>query len=202
MRRDPWREVAVLVASLLILAASAVVLRRLPGVSSTTVALAFLLVVLATATVGSLWTAIVVSGAAMLALNFFFLPPLGTFTIADPQNWIALFAFLAVAVIASHLSAAAQARTSEAIASRNEVTRLFDLTRDVLLTSETAGAIDALARHVARRFELSRIAICLPADRGWRIHQGGSEAPMAQSPLSWLACPIGPVCRWRLRCRV
>ncbi len=111
----------------------------------------------------------------MLTLNFFFLPPLGTFTIADPQNWIALFAFLVVAVIASNLSAAAQARTSEAIASRNEVTRLFDLTRDVLLTTETAGAIDALARHVARRFELPKIAICLPADNGWRIHQGGSE---------------------------
>jgi two-component system sensor histidine kinase KdpD len=147
----------------------------LPDVSPTTVSLAFLLVVLATATVGRLWAAIVVSIAAMLALNFFFLPPLGTFTIADPQNWIALFAFLVVAVIASNLSAAAQARASEAIASRNEVTRLFDLTRDVLLTTETAGAIAALARHVARRFELPKIAICLPTDQGWRIHQGGSE---------------------------
>ena len=98
----------------------------------------------------------------MLTLNFFFLPPAGAFTIADPQNWIALFAFLVVAVIASNLSAAAQERTREAIARRNEVTRLFDLTRDVLLTTETTGAIDALARHVARRFELSLIAICLP----------------------------------------
>jgi two-component system, OmpR family, sensor histidine kinase KdpD len=175
MRRVPLRDVAVLIASLSALAAAASLLRLLPGVSSTTVSLAFLLVVLATATVGRLWAAIVVSIAAMLTLNFFFLPPLGTFTIADPQNWIALFAFLVVAVIASNLSAAAQARTSEAIASRNEVTRLFDLTRDVLLTTETAGAIDALARHVARRFELPKIAICLPTDHGWRIHQGGSE---------------------------
>ena len=175
MRRVPVRDLAVLLASLLALAAAATILRRLPDVSSTTVSLAFLLVVLATATVGRLWAAILVSIAAMLILNFFFLPPLGTFTIVDPQNWIALFAFLVVAVIASNLSAAAQARASEAIASRNEVTRLFDLTRDVLLTTETAGAIDALARHVARRFELPKIAICLPTDRGWRIHQGGSE---------------------------
>jgi len=175
MRRVPLRDLAVLLASLLALAAAATLLRRLPDVSSTTVSLAFLLVVLATATVGRLWAAILVSIAAMLTLNFFFLPPLGTFTIADPQNWIALFAFLVVAVIASNLSAAAQARASEAIASRNEVTRLFDLTRDVLLTTETAGAIDALARHVARRFELPKIAICLPTERSWRIHQGGSE---------------------------
>ena len=147
----------------------------LPDVSPTTVALALLLVVLGAATLARLRIAIVVSVVAMLTLNFFFLPPVGTFTIADPQNWIALFAFLVVAVIASNLSAAAQDRAREAIARRNEVTRLFDLTRDVLLTTETASAIEALARHVARRFELSRVAICLPADHGWQIHQGGAE---------------------------
>jgi two-component system sensor histidine kinase KdpD len=173
MRRVPLRDVVVLIASLLALAAATAVLRRLPDVSATTVSLAFLLIVLGTATVGRLWVATVTSIAAMLALNFFFLPPVGRFTIDDPQNWVALFAFLVVAVIASNLSAAAQARTAEAIASRNEVTRLFDLTRDVLLTTETAGAIDALARHVARRFELATIAICLPTDHSWRIHQGG-----------------------------
>jgi two-component system, OmpR family, sensor histidine kinase KdpD len=175
MRRVPLRELAIVIASLSALTGAAAVLRLLPVVSPTTVSLAFLLVVLATATFGRLWAAIVVSIASMLALNFFFLPPVGTFTIADPQNWIALFAFLVVAVIGSNLSAAAQARAAEAIASRNEVTRLFDLTRDVLLTTETAGAIDTLARHVARRFELPKIAICLPTDHSWRIHQGGSE---------------------------
>ena len=175
MRRVPVRQLVVVIASLSALAVAGALLRQLPGVSATTVSLAFLLVVLATATVGRLWAAIVVAIAAVLALNFFFLPPVGTFTIADPQNLIALVAFLVVAVIASNLSAAAHARASEAIASRNEVTRLFDLTRDVLLTTETAGAIDALARHVARRFELPKIAICLPTEQGWRIHQGGSD---------------------------
>jgi two-component system sensor histidine kinase KdpD len=153
----------------------ALALRLLPDVSPTTAALALLLIVLATATLGRLWTATVVAVVAMLALNFFFLPPIGTFTIADPQNWVALFAFLIVAVIASNLSAAVQSRAHDAVARRNEVTRLFDLTRDVLLTTETAGGIDALARYVARRFELTGVAICLPAERGWHVHQGGSE---------------------------
>ena len=171
------REVVVLVAGLLTTAAIAAAVRRLP-VSPTTAALALLLVVLVTSTFGRLWIATVIAVAATLALNFFFLPPVGTFTIADPENWVALFAFLVTAVIASNLSAAAQARASEAVARRNEVTRLFDLTRDVLLTTETVGAIDALARHVARRFELERVAICLPSDQGWRIHQGG-EAEVA-----------------------
>jgi two-component system, OmpR family, sensor histidine kinase KdpD len=175
LRPVPTRDVIVLLGSFVAIAAVTAVLRVLPDVSPTTVALALLLVVLGTATIARLRIAIVVSVVAMLTLNFFFLPPVGTFTIADPQNWIALFAFLVVAVIASNLSAAAQDRAREAIARRNEVTRLFDLTRDVLLTTETASAIEVLARHVARRFELSKVAICLPADRGWQIHQGGAE---------------------------
>ena len=169
------RELLVFAGSLGAIAAVTVALRTLPDVSPTTAALALLLIALGAATLARLRIAIVVSLAAMLALNFFFLPPIGTFTIADPQNWIALFAFLLVAVIASNLSTAAQDRAREAIARRNEVTRLFDLTRDVLLTTETAGAIEILARHIARRFELARIAICLPADEGWRTYQGGSD---------------------------
>jgi two-component system sensor histidine kinase KdpD len=174
-RRVRARDVGVLIGGLVATAAVGVGLRLLPDVSPTTAALALLLVVLATATLGRLWIATVIALVAMLALNFFFLPPVGRFTIADPQNWVALFAFLVVAVIASNLSAAAQARAHEAIARRNEVTRLFDLTRDVLLTTETGGAIDALARHVARRFELTGVAICLPGDHGWHVHQGGGE---------------------------
>jgi two-component system sensor histidine kinase KdpD len=169
------RDIVVLLAGLAGIAVTTGVLRQLSDVNPTTVALALLMVVLGTATIGRLRVAIVTSVAAMLALNFFFLPPVGTLTIADPQNWVALFAFLVVAVIASNLSAAAQDRAREAIARRNEVTRLFDLTRDVLLTSETTGAMDALARHVARRFELSTVAICLPGESGWRIYQGGAD---------------------------
>lgn len=175
LRSLPARDIAVFIASLAATVAVTASLQTLPNISPTTVALALLLVVLGAATVARLRIAILMSIVAMLTLNFFFLPPVGTFTIADPQNWIALFAFLVVAVIASNLSAAAQDRAREAIARRNEVTRLFDLTRDVLLTTDRATAIDALARHVARRFELSKVAICLPADHGWRIHQGGDE---------------------------
>lgn len=150
-------------------------LRALPGVSATTVALVLLLIVLAAATMARLRIATLVSLMAMLTLNFFFLPPVGTFTIADPENWVAVFVFLAAAIIASHLSAAAQDRAREAVARRNEVTRLFDLSRDVLLTTDTGTAIDALVQHVARRFELVKVAIGLPTDRGWHMYQGGRE---------------------------
>ena len=70
--------------------------RQWPQVSNaTTVALSFLVVVLFVAAAARLWVAVTTSVVSVFALNFFFLPPVGTLTIVDPQNWIALFAFLA-----------------------------------------------------------------------------------------------------------
>jgi two-component system sensor histidine kinase KdpD len=171
--RSQTRDGALVVAALAAVAVAVTLLRLIPGVNPTTAGFVLLILVLMAATLGPLWIAITVAVGSTLAFNYFFVPPVGTFTIADPHNWVALVAFLFTAIIGSNLSAAAQARARDAIARRNEVTRLFDLTRDVLLTTETAGAIDALARHVARRFELTRVAICLPTERGWSIHQGG-----------------------------
>ena len=89
---------------------------------------------------------------------------------------MALFVFVVVAIIASQLSAVARQRASEAEARKLEVTRLFDLSRDILLTTDSDTAIADVARYVARRFELGAVAICLPTDSGvgsasgWRAH--------------------------------
>ena len=97
------RHLVLLCLSLAALAGATVVL-RLARAGPTTATLALLLIVLALATVAPLWTAVVASLGAMTALNYFFLPPLGTFEIADPQNLVALVVFLAVSVSASELS--------------------------------------------------------------------------------------------------
>lgn len=151
-------------------------LRALQSYPNPTIAaLLLLLVVLAAATSARLRVAIGTSVAAVLAFNFFLLPPFHTFIIADAQNWVALFVFLAVASIASQLSAAARHRTREADARRQEVTRLFDLSRDILLTTDSTTALADVARYVARRFELTGVAICLPEPAGWVILQGGAR---------------------------
>src|SRR5438874_11230370 len=80
--------------------------------NSTTVAMTFLLATLGVATWWGLLEAIVASVAGMLCFNFFFLPPLFTFYLADIQNWVALFAFLVTAVVASQLSTSAKDRKS------------------------------------------------------------------------------------------
>src|SRR6516165_6998038 len=156
--------------------AAATAAMRVAGITEpTTIALAYLLITLFVASLGDLIVAVATSLVATLCFNYFFLPPVGTFTIADPHNWIALVSFLIVSTVASRLSASAQARAQEALDRRNELTRLFDLTRDILLTTEREGALEAIARHVARRFELESVAICVPGAAGWRIHQGGAS---------------------------
>jgi PAS domain S-box-containing protein len=86
--------------------------------SSTTVALAYLLVVLFVATVWGSRPATVASVLGMLCFNFFFLPPIYTFTIDDPQNWVALAAFLITAITAGRLSEQAKRRAAAAEAGR------------------------------------------------------------------------------------
>ena len=81
--------------------------------------------------------AIFTSVTAMLGFNYFFLPPIGNFTIQDTQNWVALLAFLVTAVIASQLSSRAKARAEEASARRSEVERLYSLSRAMLMDETT-----------------------------------------------------------------
>jgi two-component system sensor histidine kinase KdpD len=135
----------------------------------------FLMVVLVLAATSRLWIAVVTSVVAMLCFNFFFLPPVGTWTIADPQNWVALFAFLAVSLVASNLSAVARARTQEAVGRRDELARLFDLSRDVLVMTDSREAISTLARSIARRFDLEFVAIALPRSSDWDVFEAGPK---------------------------
>src|ERR1700734_2554113 len=82
--------------------------RRVLPVNPTTVALTFLLAILAVSTVWGIAVSVFMSISAMLAFNYYFLPPVGRFTIADPHNWVALFAFLVVSFSASTLSICAR----------------------------------------------------------------------------------------------
>ena len=141
--------------------------------NAATISTTYLLIVLLVAATSRLWVAVVTSFVAMLCFNFFFLPPAGTLTIADPQNWVALFAFLAVSLVASNLSAVARARTREALGRRDELARLFDLSRDVLATTESREAISTLARAIARRFDLEFVAIALPRSDDWDVFEAG-----------------------------
>src|SRR5882724_9712819 len=76
----------------------------LPHVNQTTVALSFLLAILAVSAVWGMAVSVLMSVAAILAFNYYFLPPVGALTVSDPQNWVALFAFLVTSITGSRLS--------------------------------------------------------------------------------------------------
>jgi two-component system, OmpR family, sensor histidine kinase KdpD len=109
------RESLHVVVAIGAVAIAVVLLRLIPGVNPTTAGFALLMLVLIAATVGPLWIAITVAVASTLSFNYFFFPPLGTFAIAEPHNWVSLVAFLITAVIGSNLSAAAQERARLAV---------------------------------------------------------------------------------------
>ena len=67
--------------------------RHRRNVNQTTIALIFLLAILAVSAVWGMAVSVFMSVAAVLAINYFFLPPVGTFHESDPQNWVALFSF-------------------------------------------------------------------------------------------------------------
>lgn len=120
--------------------------------NATTVALSFLLVVLAVAAVWGLAEAIVASLIAAACFNYFFLPPVGTWTIADPENWIALFSFLIVSIVASQLSERARRKAREAIEHQAEKARLAEVARRAELISRgeefKSTLLDALAHDL------------------------------------------------------
>ncbi|HLA12636.1 MAG TPA: DUF4118 domain-containing protein [Pyrinomonadaceae bacterium] len=121
-------------------ATAALALLRL-HINPTTVALILLLVVLFLATMWGSGPALLAAVLGVLSFNFFFLPPYHTFTIADPQNWVALAAFLLIAVTAGQLSARAKRRAEEAEAGRVEIDRLYKELRDAF---ERASHVEAL----------------------------------------------------------
>src|ERR1700676_592189 len=115
-------------------------------VNPTTVALSYLIAILVIATGWGIVEATAGSIAAVLCFNFFFLPPVGAFTIADPQHWVAFVAFLATAIVASQLSGRARQREIDAAGRQRDQERLYALSRALLLSEGSASVSGAIAR--------------------------------------------------------
>lgn len=112
-------------------------------INPTTAALAFILVILFAATFLGRNPALLASLAAMLCFNYFFLPPVRTFTISDSQNLIAWVAFMLTAVVAGELSAYADRRAAVAERQRLEIAKLYG---DLEAAFERASETEALRR--------------------------------------------------------
>jgi two-component system sensor histidine kinase KdpD len=130
-------------------------------VNPTTVGFTFLLGVLLVSATWGLTDAVFMAVVATLAYNYFFLPPLLRFTIADPQNWVALFAFLVTAIVASHLSERARREALQAGQRRHDVERLYAFSQHLLVTDNVLGLLNSVAGYIVESFDVDGAAIFL-----------------------------------------
>ncbi len=151
----PWR----IAVSIGVVAAVTAICSLVVTVNPTTVALGYVVAILLVATAWGITEATVASIVATISFNLFFLPPIGTLTIADPQNWIALAAFLVTAIVASQMSGRARRRTIEALARQRDLERLYALSRALLLSADRPSIRSTIARHIADAFDLQAVAV-------------------------------------------
>lgn len=163
------------------------VYRHVIAVNQTTVALTFLLAILAVSAVWGMVVSAAMSVFAMLAFNYFYLPPIGTFTVTDPQNWVALFAFLVTSIVGSQLSARIRKEADEAHHRRREVERLYRLSRQLLGEGNVIQLMNAIPDYIVESFEAGAAQLFLPQkDKFYRSGFGASHLDEERMRMAFL----------------
>ncbi len=125
------------------------------------VALVFLTAILAGAVMHGLGPSLFASFVAVLAYNFFFLPPLYTFTISDPENVVALFFFAVVAVVASNLAARVRSQAVAASQRARATDDLYQFSRKLSVAVTLDDLLWATAHQIALMLKV-RVVLLLP----------------------------------------
>src|SRR5229473_1603457 len=150
------------VMSITIVAGIAFLYGQVLLVNQTTVALTLLLAILAVSAVWGMAVSVFMSVVAMLVFNYEFLPPIGKFTIADPQNWVALGAFLVTSLVGSQLSARIRRQADEAHSRRREIERLYKFSQKLLGEGNVIQLMNAIPNFIVESFEAGAAELFLP----------------------------------------
>lgn len=150
-------------------------------VNHATVALMFLVTVLLTSAYWGLRYAVLMAVGATAFFDFFFLPPIGTFAIADPQNWVSLFAFLVTALLASNLGDRARRQAEQAKQRRREVERLYGLSQRLMASENALELLNALPHYVQQTFSVGSV-VAMAADHP-TVYRSSLDANFEESVL-------------------
>lgn len=175
MRRLLTSRIPGFVTSLAVVVGITTIYVDVVHVNTTTVALTFLLAILAVSTVWGAAVSILMSIEAMLAFNYFFLPPVRKLTIYDPQNWVALFAFLVTAIVGSQLSTRARIKAEEANHRQRETEKLYEFSQRLLSFGNVIELLNAIPALAVNLFELGAAALFL-ADKE-KVYRSGTLIP-------------------------
>jgi two-component system, OmpR family, sensor histidine kinase KdpD len=149
--------------------------RHEPIVNVTTVGFTFLLAILIGAAGGGFATSLTMSFAAALIYDYYFIPPIHQWNITDPQNWIALTAFVITAVVGSTLSVVARSQTSQARQQRQEAEELYDLSQRLLSAGDSVALCQGIPQDIADTFGVRAAALLLPEGQTVFYSAGGSH---------------------------
>jgi len=149
--------------------------RQAHGFNVTTIAFTYLLAILGVSTIWGLAVSVFMSLSAALFYNYFFLPPVGTFVISDPQNWVAVFTFLVSSVLASDLSTRARNQAAEANRRRREVERLYNFSQRLLSAGNPIELLNAIPRQIVDLFEVGAAALFLVDKQ--KVYRSGMNLP-------------------------
>ncbi len=142
------------------IALASVILVALRGFLSTSVvALLYLLAVVLCTTIGGYTAGVAASVMGFLAFNYLFLPPLNTFTVTHTQDIIAMFVFLTVAVLISNLMGRAQTRLEQIRIRERESAHLFQLSSALTAIRDEKQIADVLARHLLAAFKANLVEV-------------------------------------------
>jgi two-component system, OmpR family, sensor histidine kinase KdpD len=173
--KGTWVKGLVRVATVaIVISAVSVMYHYWIPANNTTIALTLLLLVLASAAAWGLPAAIFASVWSMLCLNYYFLPPVHSMGIDDPQNWVAWGVYLITALVASDLSTRSKKRALEATRKQREIERMYALSCRLMLDDTAAELAKHIPRHVAEVFGAKGVSFF---DRvSGQIHRIGTEA--------------------------
>ncbi len=143
----------------------------------TTVVLAYLLSILIASAQWGLGVSVFMSIAATLALDYNFFPPVGRFTISDPQDWVSLFAFLGTSVIGSNLHARLRRQTEEVNRHRFEVEKLYQFSRLLMNVRDPIVLLHEIPKQIVKAFKTASAALFL-LDKQETYRSGGEASQL------------------------
>ena len=118
-----------------------------------------LLTVLVVAMMAGFWEATLTSAVALVCLNYFFVPPVYTLYVADPQNWVALLTFECTALLVSKLSIQKEREAYAAILERSRMVKLYELSRRTLLTDLHQRPGPQIVADICEVIEVDTVAL-------------------------------------------
>jgi two-component system sensor histidine kinase KdpD len=166
-----WIAYAASVAAVAVAGFVAYGLDVLTSLDPPALSIVFLAAVLYSALTFGLLASIFASLLSVLAYNFFFLPPLYDFTIRDPQNVLALIAFLIVAIFTSNLAGRTREQARATRRRLKTAAALYDFSRKLAATHALDDLLWAVSHQVASALG-AKVVVLMPTEGRIAIRAG------------------------------